>query len=218
MGILALILLGVGGFLVATAIELIWRALAELFGPAKGGLDGWLPWLFSQGFAALTVPLGVVGLLLAGVGALMLGMGLLVTSVRRDGDDLICGFSLLRWQLAQHRLPLASVARLSLRVADRSSTGTRERVTLDLIATLRPGIARPTIDGKGLIGRLLARIPRRPDQQPVSVALLCKLTDNDEAKRLVEELSQAWGLPCDSAPQARPDLAAEWEMRQRLER
>ena len=53
--------------------------------------------------------------------------------------------------------------------------------------------------------------------------VLCKLTDEDEATGLVEELGQAWNVPGDPAPETRPPMSAireerEREERQRLER
>lgn len=216
--IASLVLLAMGSVALAITLPTIWTAVLELFGPAKGDFGGWMSWVFNQGFSVVTLPFTLVGLLLIGLGLVVLGMGLIVTTVRRDGDDLVCGFGLPGWRLAERRIPLAAVTRLGLRIADRSSTGTKERVTLDLIVHLRPEVPVPPAVGFGLLGRLLAQLAQR-DQRPMTkTAVLCKLTDEDEAKRLVEELGQAWNVPGDPAPETRPPMSAIREERERLER
>lgn len=216
--IFAFIMLLMGAIFLAVAWTTMWPALQELFGPSKGGLGGWLSWLFNQGFAIAAVPFAAIGLLLAAVGLVLLSMGAVSTSLRRDGDHLVCGFLLLSRRLAERRIPLAAVARLGLRVADRSSNGKVERVTLDLVAHLKPDARVPEAVGFGLLGRLLAGLSQRAQRPLTSTALLCKLTDNDEAKRLVEELSQAWNVAGVTAPEARRPPSAIREEHQRLER
>lgn len=219
---IAYILLALGCLPLTLTAPLIWNALRELFGPAHGDFSGWLGWVFTQGITVAAVPIALVGLLLITIALLILGMGLFVTTLRRDGDVLHCTLGLRRWQFAERRIPLAAIAGLGLLLADRSTGGRRERVTLDLIAHLRLGVTPPAIIGVDLVGALFALLARQDPRQPIYVTLLCKLTDGDEAVRLGEELGQAWQLPWDPQPGRRPPLHAEGggaaAVDQRLER
>ena len=92
-----------------------------------------------------------------------------------------------------------------------------KRETLDLVARLRPGVAVPAVVGHGLLGRLLARLARRDRRPMTSTALLCKLTDGDEARSLLTELSAAWQVPVDTMPEGQRSVMEFHERRQAQE-
>ena len=216
--ILAVILLAVGGGLTTAAASILWPALTHLFGPGKGGVGGWMAWFFDQFMSVAMLPMGLIGVALVLVGMLLLSFALFYTSVRRDGDDLDWTLDLLGLRLYQYRIPLSTIARLGLRIADSSTVGKNRHDTFDLVAQLHPGAVMPTVVGVSLPGRLIAYFANRDRHPLTSTALLCKLTDNDEAQRLVEELAKSWNLPFDATPQERPPMSELREERQRLER
>jgi hypothetical protein len=216
--IMALIIMAVGGVLAGVATSFLWPALTQLFGPSKGGAGGWMAWLFDQFMSVALLPVGLIGLALVVVGLVLLAMGLVHTSVRRDGDDLVSDFGLLGLRVAQRRIPLSSIARLRMRIADRTSVGEKEYVNLDLVAHFRPDIAIPSPRGFGLLGWLVLRI-NELDRRPVTcAALLCKLPDDETTRRQIDDVARSWNLDFDPTHEARPSMSAIREERQRADR